>query len=288
MKTVKLAGIPMNSGGFYTGTEMTPKTIREAGLMEALKERGVNAVDLGDVSIPSYVPRHNVPPIRNWPGPRVVWEEICHQSNDWFNEGELLLLFGGDCSIVTGTVHSLYKKYAEDIHLIVIDAHIDAYRPSADSCMGAAGMGLWFLLEETDFFSSLKGFSGNNITIVGYQHESEVNKDVKKHGLSELREKGLDQVIEKVLEEIPQNQKILVHLDLDVISKEELHAVYSPSNTGLSISETTQLLREFLADARTAGIEFTEFFPPYDYDGSQSKKIVNMLVEVFGDLCVVE
>lgn len=281
MKNIKLAGIPMNSGGLYTGTEMTPKTLREAGLIEELEKRGVKVLDIGDVSIPSYIPRHNIPPIRNWPSPRVVWEEIYNQSKDWFNEGEILLIFGGDCSIVTGTMHSLYRRYAEDIHLIVIDAHIDSYRPSADRCMGAAGMGLWFLLEENDFLNSLKGFSGNNITIVGYQHESEINNDVKKHSLSELREKGLSQVIQKILKEIPQNRKILIHMDIDVISKEELHAVYSPSKIGLSILETTKLLREILADSRTVGIEFTEFFPLYDSDGSQCKKLINMLVEIF-------
>jgi len=273
----------MNSGGFYTGAEMTPKTLREAGLIEELDKRGVNVLDIGDVSIPSYIPRHNIPPIRNWPGPRVVWDEICHQSKDWFNEDEIVLIFGGDCSIVTGTMHSLYRRYAEDIHLVVIDAHIDDYKPSADRCLGAAGMGLWFLLEENDFINSLKGFNGSNITIVGYQHESEINQDVKKHSLSELREKGLSPVIQKVLKEIPQNRKILVHLDIDAISKEELYAVYSPSNTGLSILETTKILREILADSRTAGMELTEFFPPFDGDGSQAKKLINMLVEVFGE-----
>jgi len=140
-----------------------------------------------------------------------------------------------------------------------------------------------FLLEENDFINSLKGFNGSNITIVGYQHESEINQDVKKHSLSELREKGLSPVIQKVLKEIPQNRKILVHLDIDAISKEELYAVYSPSNTGLSILETTKILREILADSRTAGMELTEFFPPFDGDGSQAKKLINMLVEVFGE-----
>ncbi|SMP64166.1 arginase family protein [Anoxynatronum buryatiense] len=281
MKQLKVAGIPMNSGGFYTGTETTPKVLREAGLIDALEKQGISVLDMGDVNIPSYIPRHNVPPIRNWPGPRVVWEEICHQSKDWFHEDEVLLLFGGDCSIETGTVHSLYRRYAADIHLIVIDAHIDAYKPSADHCMGAAGMGLWFLLEENDFLNSLKGFSGDNVSIVGYQHESEINTDVKKHPLSELREKGIRQIIQKVLQEIPQNRKIMVHLDLDVIAKAEMHAVYSPSEAGLSMTETTSLLREILADSRTAGVEITEFFPPYDPDGSQSKALINMLVDVF-------
>ena len=283
MKKIKVAGIPMNSGGFYTGAETTPKILREAGLMEALEKTGVNVLDMGDVMIPSYIPRHNVPPIRNWPGPRVVWEEMYHQSKDWFNEDELMLLLGGDCSIVTGTMHSLYRKYAEDIHLIVIDAHIDAYKPSADRCLGAAGMGLWFLLEENDFMNSLKGFSGSNVTIVGYQHESEIDQDVRKHSLSELREKGLRQVMQQVLSEIPQNRKIMVHLDIDAISKEELHAVYSPSDTGLSMLEATNLLREILADTRTAGIEITEFFPPYDGDGSQAKKLINMVAEIVSE-----
>lgn len=283
MKQVKIAGIPMNSGGFYTGTETTPQVLREAGLIDALKKQGVSVQDMGDISIPSYIPRHNVPPIRNWPGPRVVWEEIYEQSKDWFDENETLLLFGGDCSIVTGTTHSLYRRYAADIHLIVIDAHIDAYRPSAHCCMGAAGMGLWFLLEENDFLASLKGFSGDNVTIVGYQHESAINTNVKKHPLSELRENGISQVIQKVLQEIPQNRKIMVHLDLDVIAKTEMHAVYSPSEAGLSMTETTSLLREILADSRTAGVEITEFFPPYDHDGSQSKGLISMLVDVFRD-----
>lgn len=281
MKSMKLAGIPMNSGGLYTGTEMTPKTLREAGLIEELEKHGLKVLDCGDINIPSYIPRHNIPPIRNWPSPRVVWEEIYSQSKDWFNDEEILLILGGDCSIVTGTMHSLYRRYSEDIHLIVIDAHIDSYKPSADRCLGAAGMGLWFLLKENIFFDSLKGFSGDNISIIGYQHESEIDKDVKKYSLSEIREKGLSQIIQKALKEIPENRKILVHLDLDAISKEELHAVYSPSEKGMSILEAKKLLREILADPRIVGIEITEFFPLYDSDGSQAKKLIDMLVDIF-------
>lgn len=279
MKQIKIVGIPMNSGGFYTGTEMTPKVLRHAGLVKELENNGLNVIDNGDLCIPSYLPRHNVPPIRNWPSPRIVWEEIYNQSEDWFNEEEMLLIIGGDCSIVTGTVKSLYRRYTKDIHLIVIDAHIDAHKPSANTCMGAAASGLWFLLEDNDFISHLNDFDGSNVTFIGYQHEANVNTKVKKYSLSDLRAKGLNQVIKNVLEEIPMNRKIMIHLDLDAISKDELYAVYSPSEQGLSVLEMTQLLRELFLDNRVAGVELTEFFPLHDSDGSQSKKLIDMLVE---------
>lgn len=281
MKKIKMIGIPANAGGFYTGTEMTPKILRHAGLVQTLENNGITVIDNGDLSIPSYLPRHNVPPVRNWPSPRIVWEEIYNQSEDWFNEEEMFLIIGGDCSIVTGTVQSLYKRYKKDIHLIVIDAHIDSYKPSANTCMGAAASGLWFLLEENDFISPVSDFDGSNVTILGYQHEAEISAKVNKYSLSNMRVHGVSQILKKALKEIPLNRKIMVHLDLDAISKDELYAVYSPSDEGFTVNEMTQLLKELFSDPRVVGAELTEFFPLHDSDGSQSIKLIDMLVDVF-------
>lgn len=276
---IKLAGVPSNSGGLYTGTEMTPKILRQAGIIGLFEKQGIEVLDIGDVNIPSYIPRHNIPPIRNWPGPRIVWEEIYKQSENWFENDDLILILGGDCSIVAGTMQSVHRRYGDKTHLVVIDAHIDVYKPSSDRCIGAAGSGVWFLLESNHFFNTLNGFSGSNVTILGYQQETEINKDITMYSLWEIREKGIELIAKKVLDSIPEDSSILIHLDLDAIAKKEMYAVYSPSEEGFSIEEVKTLLRKILADSRVVGIEITEFFGLHDIDGSQALKLIELIAD---------
>jgi len=33
-----------------------------------------SAIDEGALAIPSYLPHYIVSPVRNWPGPRIVWD----------------------------------------------------------------------------------------------------------------------------------------------------------------------------------------------------------------------
>ena len=61
-----------------------------------------------------------------------------------------------------------------------------------------------------------QGFGGDNITIVGYQHESNIHADVKKHSLSELREKGLGQVMQHVLTD-PMKQSYVIAIVITCI-----------------------------------------------------------------------
>ncbi|QUH18498.1 arginase family protein [Alkaliphilus sp. B6464] len=125
----------------------------------------------------------------------------------------------------------------------------------------------------------MNGFSGSNVTILGYQQETEINKDVTMHSLWEIREKGIELIAKKVLDSIPEDSSILIHLDLDAIAKKEMYAVYSPSEEGLSIEEVKTLLREILTDSRVIGIEITEFFGLYDIDGSQALKLIELVAD---------
>ena len=275
---VKLVGIPSNAGGLYTGTELTPKIMRQSGIIKKLEEGGFEVKDFGDLQIPSFLPRHNIAPIRNWPAPRIVWEETLKQSGDWFNGDDFVLILGGDCSIVTGTAMRLHEVYGGNSHIVAIDAHIDAFMPSPEFCVGAAGLGLGFLIESNPFITRLEGFDGGNISIMAYQALIDVNKAVRLYNLDEIRKEGLKSSVNNMLSAIPANRKILVHLDLDVIAKSDLHAVYSPSDYGLSLSEIKQLLSEIIKDQRVVGLEITEFFALYDGDGSQAQRVIDIIV----------
>lgn len=277
---IKLVGIPSYAGGLYSGTDMTPDALREAGLVQMLNSHKAEVEDLGDIPVSSFMPRNNVPPIRNWPAPRIIWDEMIKQSESWFKDDEFTLIIGGDCSIITGATKGLYNKYKNNTYLICIDAHLDAVKPSPEKCIGAAAMGLWFLCNNNMFFSKPEGFDGSHVHVLGIQHNYTETYGSTLYSLENLRKRGLEQTAASVLSSLPETARIFIHLDLDVICKTDLHAVYSPSDEGLSLEEAKTLLSAILFDKRVIGMEVAEFSGIKDFDGTQAIKLARLLSEI--------
>jgi hypothetical protein len=63
-RTYHILGVPLRTGSLAPGNEDDAHAYRDAHLLERLREAGCQAVDDGDVPIPSYLPHHAVPPIR--------------------------------------------------------------------------------------------------------------------------------------------------------------------------------------------------------------------------------
>ncbi|MCM0650986.1 arginase family protein [Clostridium swellfunianum] len=277
---IKLVGIPSYAGGLYSGTDMTPDALREAGLVQMLNRQKTEVEDLGDIPVSSFMPRNNVPPIRNWPAPRIIWDEMIKQSENWFKDDEFTLIIGGDCSIITGATKGLYNKYKNNTYLICIDAHLDAVKPSPEKCIGAAAMGLWFLCNNNMFFSKPEDFDGSHVHVLGIQHNYAETYGSTLYSLENLRKRGLEQTAASVLSSLPEIARIFIHLDLDVICKTDLHAVYSPSNEGLSLEEAKTLLSDILLDKRVIGMEVAEFSGIKDFDGTQAIELARLLSEI--------
>lgn len=72
----------------------------------------------------------------------------------------------------------------------------------------------------------------------------------------------------------------LINLDLDVICKKDLYAVYTPSYNGLSLEEVEILLSFILLDKRVIGMEVTESSGIKDLDGTQTIKLEKLLSEI--------
>src|ERR1700719_2691129 len=75
-RTYRILGVPLRSGSLVPGNENDAQAYRDVQLVSRLQAAGCDVFDEGDVAIPSYLPHHFVPPIRNWPGPRIVWDCI--------------------------------------------------------------------------------------------------------------------------------------------------------------------------------------------------------------------
>ena len=135
------------------GTESDAPAYREAGLLERLRAAGHRAIDEGDLAIPSYLPHHTVPPVRNWPGPRIVWDLLADRIQPMLSEdGHVPLLIGCDCSVVVGTSQSLTRA-SDNVHVLYIDGDFDDAPPDPGSCQSAAAMAVWLITNPSPFWS---------------------------------------------------------------------------------------------------------------------------------------
>lgn len=130
------------------------------------------------------------------------------------------------------------------------------------------------------FFTKPKGFNGSHVQVLGSQNNYEETYGITLHSLENLQRNGFEQTAASILSSLPEDARIFIHLDLDVICKKDLYAVYTPSDNGLSLEEVKILLSAILLDKRVIGMEVTEFSGIKDLYGTQANKLAKLLSEI--------
>lgn len=268
---IKVFGIPSHAGALLEGTEQTPQALRDAHLIERLMEKH-EVEDFGDLVNPKTLPRHNISPVRNWPAPRLVWDAIDARAESLFTPNSFSIILGGDCSIVVGTFTAFRKVFGENSYLLVLDGHVDTMAPNGEKCIGAAGMGLWFLTKDQKVWWKEEPVLGSYISVIGPHYLGE-----EQYGINVIPLQEVNNRTEDLLKGIPEDAHIFVHFDVDVLHESVMPSAYSPSQEGLNFEEAATILSAILKDKRVKGIEITEFSANKDTDGSSSKVIVDLL-----------
>ena len=276
--TYHVLGVPLRAGSLYPGSENDAQAFRAARLLQRLEAAGLQVFDEGDVDIPSYLPHHTIPPIRNWPGPRIAWDFISERVGPYLKQpGHIPLLIGADCSVVVGTAQALMRVYGEDIHIIYVDGDVDGVAPQPERCMSAAGMALWLLTQESPFRAG-PAVKPSQITVVGWSDDLRSPEiGLRSLSLAEARRLGPSEAARQVLQAIPASASVLLHFDIDVLNKQDMPAAYFPHADGLSLTEARDLLGAILADSRIRIIEVAEYASLRDVDRIHASSIVELL-----------
>ena len=274
-------GVPLRTGSLYPGTENDAIAYREAGLMEQFRAAGIHAADCGDIPLPSFLPHHSIPPVRNWPGPRIAWDCVSEHLGGYLKQpGHVPLLIGCDCSIVVGTAQALRRADSGDTHVLYIDGDFDDDAPQAQVSNSAASFAVWFLTNASPFWAGPL-LKRSQVTVAGWSVPSRSpGEKADSLSLAEMRKNGIRQSATRMLEGIPSSAKILIHLDIDVLAKQEMPAAYFPHSEGLSISECRELLRPMANDPRVRLIEISEYASLRDFDRTHIRSLIRLLSEV--------
>jgi arginase len=276
--TYHLLGVPLRTGSLYPGSENDAQAYRDAHLLRRLEAAGCRVFDEGDVAIPSYLPHHNIPPIKNWPGPRIAWDCIGECIAPYIQQpGHIPLLIGADCSVVVGTAQALMRVYGEEVHILYVDGDIDGVAPQPERCLSAAAMALWLTTQASPFRAG-PSLRPSQVTVIGWSDDLQsAPMGLQSLPLAEVRRIGPGEAARQALQTIPASAPVLLHFDIDVLNKQEMPAAYFPHADGLSLAEGRELLGPILSDPRLRAIEVAEYASLRDLDQSSVSRIVELL-----------
>ncbi|TXI18498.1 MAG: arginase, partial [Roseateles sp.] len=128
LRNVSLIGAPTDIGAGARGASMGPEAMRVAGLAEALRARGVDVVDRGNLSGPA---NPWLPPVNGYRhlDEVVAWNRTVHDAiYAELKSGRLPILLGGDHCLGLGSI-SAVARHCRDVgkklRVLWLDAHAD-------------------------------------------------------------------------------------------------------------------------------------------------------------------
>ena len=129
MSPLTVLGVPTSAGAFAPGQEHAPAALREAGLVGALEQRGIDVRDLGDRELWRWRPDPERPRAQNLPQVIEIARDTAARVESALDDGPLLVL-GGDCSIELGVL-SGHLARDESVGLVYLDLHPDLNTPKS-------------------------------------------------------------------------------------------------------------------------------------------------------------
>jgi arginase len=207
--------------------------------------------------------------------------------------GSFVLVLGGDCSVLLGTLLGLRRRGRPG--LVYIDGHSDFRHPGNSPSVGAAaGEGLALVTgrgqpDLTDI-DGLRPYVRDTDTAALGMHEpgdpllAEAREAVAVLAtVEEMLAAGCGATATRALGAIaPGVDRIWVHLDADVLDPSVMPAVDSPDPGGLQPAELVETLVPLLSDPRVAGLDLAIYDPDLDEPGDGARLLADVLVEALG------
>jgi arginase len=288
-----LLGVPTSAGAFTPGQERAPAALREAGLVDALTQRGVEVRDLGDSPVWRWRPDRERPRAQNLGAVVEIARDTATRVEAALGDGPVLVL-GGDCSIELGTLAGHLGR-GESIGLVYLDLHPDLNTPESVVEGTFDWMGMAHAL----------GVPGAEPELVGIGPRTPLLQDDQVlflgYGPERARPFELDQIIRRGMAAIPVDEvaddpeaaagraldfasrfdRLLVHFDVDVIDFNDAQlSEDAVRGDGLTLDAAMRALAVLTANERLSAVTVTELNPFHgDEEGQTLRRFVDMLAD---------
>jgi arginase len=290
-RSIAVIGAPTSAGAYSPGQEDGPAALREAGLVEALRERGLEVVDLGDVPRFRWRPDRERPRAMHVSAVVSAIEAIAEKVSGAAAAGHVPLVLGGDCTIELGTVLGM-REQLPSLRLVYLDAHPDLNTPESVVDGALDWMGVAHLLGIPGAVPELSGLGPRSPILDAAElvllassrrtteHERRVIAERSIAVIPEERVAADPAAAAAEALELVGDERFLVHLDTDVIDFAELPlAENTDRNMGLAFETVMRTLDGLLASPGLAALTISELNPHHgEPDGATVGTFARRLV----------
>jgi arginase len=293
MTALTVLGVPTSAGAFTPGQERAPAALREAGLVDALTQRGVEVRDLGDSPVWRWRPDRERPRAQNLGAVAEIARATAARVEAALGDGPLLVL-GGDCSIELGTLAGHLAR-DESVGLVYLDLHPDLNTPESVVEGTFDWMGMAHALGVRGAEPELVGIGprtpllhDDQVFFLGYGPERarpfELDMMVRR-GLAGI---PVDEVAEdpeaaagRALDFASRFDRLLVHFDVDVVDFNDAQlSEDAVRGDGLTLDAAMRALGVLTGSERLSALTVTELNPLHgDEDGRTLLRFVDMLAD---------
>jgi arginase len=293
---VSLIGAPTDIGAGHRGAAMGPEALRVAGLASALRERGLDVLDRGNLVGPLNPWQPPVDGYRHLPEV-VAWNRAVMQAvSTELAGGRLPVLLGGDHCLGVGSITAVAnwcRAQGKKLVVLWLDAHADFNTSEITPSGNVHGMPVACLCgigprELTHLGGHAPALQASQVRQLGVRSVDQGEKRlVHEQGLDiyDMRyidEIGIKRATEELLAGIDAHTHVHVSFDVDFLDPEIAPGVGTTVRGGPNYREA-QLVMEMIADTERLGsLDIVELNPAFDMGNKTAELAVDLVESLFG------
>ena len=296
MRRIGLIGVPSSAGAHGPGQEKAPAALRQAGLLGAVRETGLEIDDLGNLPVTRFEPDRRHARQQSLSRVVAVDRQVADAVDEAVERGMLPLVLGGDCTITIGVIAGLLRRQAE-LGLIYFDGDADLTTPATTHSGIFDSMGVAHLIGDGAAELARIGpryplLPEDRIALFGF-HPYEV-EPLEQRRLEESRllrfpvtsmgDRPVEFAAEARAKLEARAAGIAVHFDVDVMDSSEIPLADWPHYDALEFGETMRCLSVFVSSPKLAALVVTEINPDHDPDGLLIRRFIEGFVDALQPL----
>jgi arginase len=289
LSRIGVIGIPYNTGSKGLSIEKGAEALRNAGIVVAL-QRFSEVVDFGDIKVTLPAPDWSNPKLLNSNQVEVLCRALATKIKAAIDAGCLPFIVGGECSMLMGIVEGL-RSLKLRIGMVYMDAHGDFNTPETTPSGMIGGMDLAIVAGRgpkrlAAMFGHSPLLPEENIVLYGVRDLDALEakalgeSKVRVYSREKIKSQGAEKAAEEILRHLKSNcDCVYLHIDLDVLDESVFSAQGLPVPDGLSKEEFQSTLKVLVKSGKLCGLALLVFDAGKDADGSQARRIVELVSE---------
>ncbi|GAA0862324.1 arginase [Paraclostridium tenue] len=297
---INIIGVPTFYGCDKLGPQLGPDKLREKGLVSKIKQYKHNVFDIGNIYVKEVNENEKLtsnPDMKYFETLVEINNNLAHVVNCSLASNCFPLIIGGDHSIALGSISGVSKFFNKKFAIVWFDAHGDINTFETSESKNVHGMPLASLMgyghnKLKDLYYKDTKVKENNVYHIGGrdidfgEKEFIKNTDMNMYYPQDLSKKGLDTIINDILDSIHSKDINAIHIsfDLDFIDSKFVPGTGTRVDNGLTVNESKYLLSELAKSGLVKSMDLVELNPMLDINDTTTDIAMDLIDTIFKNL----